>query len=173
MGNLLLPQLLPPLLLLPRWKVLVQVLLGRLKSGKNLKGQIEIDNDLHFMMTRHACALADWWCFDLADSRELHRPRLVDGDAKGRRSAIQDHAEAAGVGLDDSGDHRAAGDPWFRCLARDEVHARGEGHHHARAAIALRCSPGENQRHQHHHQTGHHLDSFLGQSWLSRRYICV
>jgi len=51
MGNLLLPQLLPPLLLLPRWKVLVQVLLGRLKSVKNLKGQIEIDNDLHFMMT--------------------------------------------------------------------------------------------------------------------------
>jgi len=89
---------------------------------------------------------------DLADSREVQRPRLVDGDAKGRRGAIQDHAEAPGIGLDDSSEHGAAGDPRFRGLARDEVHARGEGHHHARAAVALRRNLGESQ---HHHQTCH------------------
>lgn len=87
------------------------------------------------------------------DAGELQCPGLVDGDAEGRGGAVQDHAEAAGVGLHDSSQHRAAGDPRLRRLAGDEVHARGQGHHHAGTAVALRRGPGdESQRCQRQRQ---------------------
>ena len=63
---------------------------------------------------------------------------MINGDAKGRRCAIQDHAETPGVGLDDTAEGGAAGKPGLQGLVPDEVKARGEGHHHARAAIVLR-----------------------------------
>lgn len=73
----------------------------------------------------HTCALANRRCLDLADARELQGPRVVNGDAKGYRAAIQMHAEAPGVRLDDTGECGAAGEPRLWGFASDEVEAWG------------------------------------------------
>lgn len=77
---------------------------------------------------------------------------MVDCDAEGCGGAVKDHAEAAGVGLDDAGKRGAAGEPRFRRFAPDEVEAWGEGHHHARAAVVLCHGLGD----QHHHCQNQH-----------------
>lgn len=80
---------------------------------------------------------------------------MVDGDAEGRRAAIQDHAEAPGVGLDDASERGAAGELGDRRFAGDVIQARGERHHHAGAAIVLRRGTGSKHCH-HHHNHRHH-----------------